>query len=114
MSEAAARTARASARVGKYTSAQQQRLLGLIQALAGHEVNGLAPSQIAAATRCFASQVTRDLDNLRSAGFAEEIRDLGRWRLGPVFVQIALAHTAGIERAKRRLEEIEARFKPVG
>lgn len=94
----------------KYISEQQQRLLKLVSALAGHEVEGLAPGDIARRQGCHASQVTRDLRNLARLGYAETIAATGRWRLGPALVQIALAHMTGLDRARRRLEETQARF----
>ena len=58
-------------RTTSYTNAAQQRLLQLIDLLAGHELAGLAPTEIARALGCTAPVVTRDLDNLRTAGWAE-------------------------------------------
>ena len=57
-------------RTTSYTNAAQQRLLQLIDLLAGHELAGLAPTEIARALGCGAPVVTRDLDNLRTAGWA--------------------------------------------
>lgn len=94
----------------RYISDSQQRILALVEVLAGHEIEGLAPSQIAAAAGCSASQVTRDMQNLRARAWAEQITGTGRWRLGPVPVQIALKHSTALSRAKTRLEEIANRF----
>lgn len=94
----------------KYISDGQQRLLGLIKALAGHEVNGLAPAQIAKANNCSAPAVTRDLANLKAQGFAEQITDTGRWRLGPAMVQIATSFATGLTRASTRLAEVQNRY----
>lgn len=94
----------------KYTSDGQQRLLALIRVLAGNEVHGLAPGEIARAQDCAPSVVTRDLANLREAGFAEQIAETGRWRLGPALVQIAHAHQREMDKAERRLAETRQRF----
>ena len=94
----------------KYISDQQQRLLDLIRNLAGNEVEGLAPSQIAKANGCLASQVTRDLANLKHAGWAEQITTTGRWRLGSMPVQIGIRHMAAMDKAQRKLDETKARF----
>lgn len=94
----------------KYISDAQQRILGLILVLAGHEIDGLANGQIAEANKCSPSQVTRDLANLAHMGWAEQIPGTGRWRLGPEIVQIALKHMTALDRATRRLDEIRGRF----
>lgn len=94
----------------KYISDHQQRVLGLIRTLAGNEIEGLAPSEIAKLNDCSPSQVTRDLANLRHVGWAEQLPTTGRWRLGPEIVQIALRHMTALDRAKRRLDETTNRF----
>jgi DNA-binding IclR family transcriptional regulator len=93
-----------------YLSDGQQRLLALVRLLAGNEVHGLAPGEIAKAQGCSASLVTRDLANLKEAGFAEQIVETGRWRLGPTLVQVALAHSRELEKAERKLAETKQRF----
>jgi DNA-binding IclR family transcriptional regulator len=94
----------------KYISDSQQRLLRMVMALAGHEVNGLAPGQIAKLADCSPSQATRDLANLQAAGWAEQVPDLRTWRLGPAPVRLALAHMAGMDRVQRRMGEVRSRF----
>ena len=94
----------------KYISDQQQRILDLISTLAGHELTGLAPSEIAKRQICDPSQVTRDLANLKHKGWAEQIPETGRWRLGPQIVQISIAYSAGLSRAQARLDDIANRF----
>lgn len=94
----------------KYISEAQQRILGLIQTLAGREIEGLTPGEIAKANNCSPSQVTRDLANLRHFGWAEQIQPTGRWRLGPDIVRIAARHMAALDRAERRVSEIRSRF----
>lgn len=98
----------------KYISDAQQRILGLILVLAGHEIDGLANGQIAEANKCSPSQVTRDLANLAHMGWAEQIPGTGRWRLGPEIVQVSLRHMAALDRATRRLDEIRGRFSREG
>lgn len=94
----------------KYISDAQQRILTLILTLAGNEIEGLAPSQIAALAHCSPSQVTRDLANLKHTGWAEQITTTGRWRLGPQIVQISLRHGTALSRALTRLDEVQNRF----
>ncbi len=94
----------------KYISDAQQRILGLVMALAGNEIDGLAPGDIAKLQQCSPSQVTRDLANLKHAGWAEQIQATGRWRLGPTPARIGVRHMVLLDRAERRLAEIRSRF----
>ena len=96
-------------RATDYTNAAQQRLLHLINLLAGHELAGLAPSQIARAQNCAASQITRDLDNLRTAGWAEQTPQ-GLWRLSPHVVQISLRHATALKASQEQFNDIVQRF----
>lgn len=94
----------------KYICEPQQRLMRLIQALAGHEMDGLAPGDIAKLNGCSPSQVTRDLANLKAFGWAEQMPSTQRWRLGPDIVRIATRHMTALDRAERRLVELKSRF----
>jgi DNA-binding IclR family transcriptional regulator len=96
--------------VADYTNDAQQRILRLVSLLAGHEITGIAPADIARQQGCAASMVTRDLDNLRSAGFAEAVPETGRWRLAPQVAQIAIKVLTGIDRAESRLLETRNRY----
>jgi DNA-binding IclR family transcriptional regulator len=100
--------------VADYTNEAQQRLLRLLTLLAGHEVLGLAPGEIAKTQGCAAPMVTRDLANLREGGYAEQLPDTGRWRLAPQVVQIAVRHMTAMDQATRRLGEINQRFSRSG
>lgn len=81
------------------------------RALAGHEVDGLRPGQIAQAAGVSPATVTRDLAVLKDEGVVELVPNMeDRWRLGPVAVQIALAHMQGIDRAGSRLAEVKQRY----
>lgn len=93
-----------------YTHDGQQRILRLVMLLAGHEITGLAPADIAKQQGCNASAVTRDLANLQEAGFAELVPETGRWRLAPLVVQMSIRHAAALTRAQSRLDEISNRF----
>ncbi|MDH2233083.1 MarR family transcriptional regulator [Delftia tsuruhatensis] len=97
-------------RATDYTNAAQQRILQLIGLLAGHELQGLAPSELAKGMNVTASTITRDLDNLRSAGWAEQTPQAGRWRLSPQVVQISLRHAAAIRAGEQTLQDVVQRF----
>lgn len=94
----------------KYLCEPQQRLMRMLLALAGHELEGLAPGDIAKQCGHSPSQVTRDLANARHFGWAEQIQSTSRWRLGPQFGQTGLRILTAFERAESRLAEIKNRF----
>ncbi len=93
-----------------YSNASQERLLAVFHALMGHEFQGVLPSEIAAAAKTSASNVTRDLRVLAAAGFAEPVPGAKTWRYGPKVVQIAHAFEQAAADALRRLQETEQRF----
>ncbi|GKT20039.1 IclR family transcriptional regulator [Acidovorax sp. SUPP2522] len=97
-------------RTTDYTNAAQQRLLQLIDLLAGHELQGLAPAEIAKALNASPSVVTRDLDNLRTAGWGEQTPQGGRWRLSPHLIQISLRHAVALDTARRAFDDIVQRY----
>ncbi|HFD86510.1 MAG TPA: MarR family transcriptional regulator, partial [Gammaproteobacteria bacterium] len=90
----------------RYHSNSQQRILKVMLALAGHEVTGLAPGEIAKGLNITPSNVTRDLANLRIAGLAEQITDSDRWRLTPKLSQIGLAMLDSVDKARRKVDEV--------
>lgn len=93
-----------------YINAAQQRVLKILMFLAGHELVGLMPSELAKAMHTSASNITRDLANLRAAGMAEQVADTGGWRVTPRVGQIALRVMNAYGEAKRRVEETAQRF----
>ena len=95
---------------GNYTNAAQQRILRLALALFGDAVNGYSPSRLAEAVGASASNVTRDLDNLRTAGLAERDEATGHWRLTPRLPQQAIKVFSAIDATQRRVDEARNRF----
>ncbi len=80
-------------------------------ALAGHEVDGMRPGQIAKATGVSPATATRDLQAMQARGIVELVPGMeDRWRLGPKVVQVALAHLQGLERASNRVTETKQRY----
>lgn len=77
----------------------------LYQLLAGHEVQGLAPGEIAKALGVGAPWVSVNLPALATTGFVEKVGDTNRWRLGVAFVRIAQTVFTANARAKEQLEE---------
>lgn len=93
----------------RYRNEAQQRLCRAIALLAGHEVDGVAPGALAKALKTNPSNITRDLANLKEAGFAEEMgKDL--WRLAPKFVQIAVNFFNQMDSAQARIDEVRQRY----
>lgn len=92
-----------------YINAAQQRILQMLMCLAGHEIDGIAPGEMAKALRTSPSNVTRDLANLHEAGMAEEFQP-NRWRLTPRVVQVSLAAGAALAKAQNQLDEVRQRF----
>lgn len=79
--------------------------------LAGHEIEGLRPGQIAKAAGVGPATVTRDLRTLKDEGVVEQVPGMeDRWRLGPRVIQVARAHDLGMERMTARLAEIKQRY----
>lgn len=95
---------------GKYTNTAQQRLIQLVLALFGDVVHGYSPSALARMTGASPSVITRDLDNLATAGIAERDEATGHWRLTPRLPQQAIKVWTSIDRAERRLAESRSRF----
>lgn len=97
-----------------YTNAGQQRLLQLIDLLAGHELQGLANVDVASALRCTAPTALRDLNNLRTAGWAEQTPQ-GRWRLAPHVIEISERYAAGVRANVQGLLDTTQRYgQPAG
>lgn len=89
----------------QYISDQVQRTLRIIRAMAGNEVSGISPTEIAKKTKTSASNVTRVLANLEAQRFVERLPgDNKRFRLAAAFVQIANTVTIGLTRAKQQLD----------
>ncbi len=94
----------------QYDNAGQQRILRIALTLAGHELHGIAPKDLAETLKVSAGTITRDLHNLREVGLVEQIQETGRYRLGPKLVQIAVSHMRAMDRATAQLDEIKNRY----
>ena len=92
------------------TNAAQQRLLQLIDLLAGQELRGLEPGAIAKALGISAATATRDLDNLRTAGWGEQTPQGGRWRLTPHVIQHGLRYSAALHTNAQSVRDLEQRY----
>jgi DNA-binding IclR family transcriptional regulator len=83
----------------------------LFRLLAGHELLGLAPGEIAKGIGVGAPWVSINLPAIAAeTGFVERIDGTNRWRLGVPFVRIAMSVSTELANAKRRLEEASSRY----
>ena len=93
-----------------YTSSCQQRILKVLLAMFGHEIDGLAPGQIAKLAEITPQEATRDIHNLVVAGYVEQVPHNGQYRVSPMLGRKALAILHTIERAAQRVEETRNRY----
>ena len=92
-----------------YTNAGQQRILTLLGLLFGHEINGVSLSDVAQWMAVKPPVALRDLDNLQTAGMAEQMEG-NRWRLTPLLPKKNMAVLDAMERAEQRLVETRQRY----
>lgn len=95
-----------------YTLAEPIRKVNaLYRLLAGHEVLGLSPGDIAKGLDVSASWVSVNLPAIAAEdGFVERVDGTNRWRLGVPFVRISTTVATNLNAAKRHLEEVSQRY----
>ena len=94
----------------KKLSGAIQKTCDLYRLLAGHELLGLAPGDIAEGLRVSPSWVSLNLPALASTGFVELVPGTKRWRLGVQFVRIAVTVSTNLNQNKRNLEDLSSRY----
>jgi ArsR family transcriptional regulator len=82
----------------------------LYRLLAGHELLGLAPGEIAKGIGVSPSWVSQMLPALCADGFVEHVAGTNRWRLSVQFVRIATTTATNLAAAKRQLDDISHRY----
>lgn len=82
----------------------------LFRLLAGHELLGLSPSEIAKGLDVLPSWVSVNLPAIAGTGFVERVDGTNRWRLGVAFVRISVTVATNLSQARRRLEETSQRY----
>lgn len=83
----------------------------LFRLLAGHELLGLAPGEIAKGINVGAPWVSVNLPAIAAeTGFVERVDGTNRWRLGVPLVRISMAVSTQLGSAKRQLDEVSARY----
>lgn len=83
----------------------------LFRLLAGHELLGLTPGEIAKGLDVSPSWVSVNLPALAAeTGFVELVPGTNRWRLGVPFVRIATTVSTQLSQARRQLDEVQQRY----
>lgn len=94
-----------------YLSDNVQRTLTVIKAMAGKEVSGIAPTELAALVQATPSNVTRILANLEAQQFVERLpSDNNRWRLAVAFVQIANTVTINFTQSLQQIQQDQRNY----
>lgn len=96
----------------KYECDAQQRLLKVIDALVGHEVDGVSAKDIAARTGTSSATAFRDLSNLQLGGWAEQLED-GGWRLSVNAAKMLRRINDGINSALARVNSARRMYQDV-
>ncbi len=92
-------------------AAPARKVCDLFRLLAGHELIGLAPGDIAQNLGVHASWVSQNLPAIEAeTGFVERVPNTNRWRLGVPLVRIATTVATNLNEARRRLDETAARY----
>lgn len=91
-------------------SGPAKKVCDLFRLLAGHELLGLAPGEIAKGLGISPSWVSINLPALATTGYVEQVAGTNRWRLGVQFVRIATTVATNLNAAKRQLDDISARY----
>ena len=96
----------------RYECDAQQRLLKVIDALVGHEVDGVSAKDIAARTGTSSATAFRDLSNLQLGGWAEQLED-GGWRLSVNAAKMLRRINDGINSALSRVNSARRSYQDV-
>ncbi|QFU23761.1 MarR family transcriptional regulator [Shewanella eurypsychrophilus] len=95
----------------QYISGQVQRTLKVMSVMAGREVQGISPSELAKLAQTSPANITRILANLKQAQFAERLpSDSSRWRLAPKLVQIANSVSLNLNQAQLQLQQDQQNY----
>lgn len=95
----------------QYINESQQRILRIIECLAGHEVGGLSPAEIRQRVDIAPGTLTRDLENLKHSGWIEPSPLAPeRLRLGVKPIKLAEQHKNGMSFWRTQLERTIAQY----
>ena len=89
-----------------YISGQVQRVLLVMKAMVGKEVNGISPAELAKLAKVSPSNITRALANLEKAEFVERLpSDIKLWRLSAAMVQMSNTVSHNLTNSLRQLQQ---------
>lgn len=89
----------------EYISDQTQRTLSVVKLLAGNELNGLSPGEMAEKAEISRSNITRIIANLQFFQWVEPVPGNNkRFRLSPGIVQIANTVDMNLKEAQRQIQ----------
>ncbi|WMO14351.1 hypothetical protein [Pseudoalteromonas piscicida] len=92
--------------MSQYISAQVQRVLAAVELMAGKELDGVEPKQLAQELDTSPADVTRILANLAQAGWAERLPgNEKRWRLHKKPVQLSNTVDHNMKNVLRNLQQ---------
>jgi DNA-binding IclR family transcriptional regulator len=94
----------------KPLAAPIKKTCDLFRLLAGHELLGLAPGEIAKGLGVSPAWVSINLPALATTGYVEQVQGTNRWRLGVQFVRIALTVSTNLNKAKQQLDDLTSRY----
>ncbi len=97
-----------------YISDQVQRTLRVIRLMAGKEISGISPTELAKLANVSASNITRVLANLEAQKFVERLpADNKRYRLGVALVQLSNTVALNFAQAEQRLQQDQHNYSRV-
>lgn len=94
---------------GSYVNEAQQRMLQVIEHLAGNELDGISAAEIARKMEKSSTAIFRDLKNLEAAGWAQKLDGAG-WSLTPYAAKIMRKIADTINRTMSRVNQLHKEF----
>jgi DNA-binding IclR family transcriptional regulator len=94
-----------------YISDQVQRTLRVIRFMAGKEISGISPTELAKLANVSASNITRVLANLEAQQFVERLpADNKRYRLAAALVQLSNTVALNLSQAQLQLQQDQTNY----
>jgi len=86
------------------------KVFAVLDVLLRNFFHGYTPSELAAETKYSASDITRYVHTLVSAGYAERIQETGRIRPSIKFAQSAMQILHAVEAAEHQVNQLKQRI----
>jgi DNA-binding IclR family transcriptional regulator len=95
-------------------SDQVQRILTIVEIMVGKEANGITTGQIAAKSQQSKPNVSRALNELKSAGWVEpHPQDLGRYRLTHKLAQMSNTISMNLSQSMQQLSADQQNYNKI-